>query len=157
MRVYFQLFLQPFQLLQAQGPFAVVVCGRDGPDGQWGTALMKRIDESWPDCVPILMTSSVEVDVVIEALHSGRIFRFLEKPCPGSRLRQVLDEATLEFGRRQAARRRTVELDFSSRVLTDFNGRLEERIAEQTTALVRLFCSNRKLVGPVTRMVAPPC
>jgi len=128
---------EALELLQARGPFAVVVCDRE-LDGQRGSALMTRIDEDWPDCVAILMTSSVEVDVVIEALHSGRIFRFLEKPCPGSRLRQVLDEATLEFGRRQAARRRTVELDFSSRVLTDFNGRLEERIAEQTTALVRL-------------------
>jgi response regulator RpfG family c-di-GMP phosphodiesterase len=128
---------EALERLRTQGGFAVIVSGRD-LDGRPGSALLADVHVEWPDCVPILMTAAVDVDVVIEAIHAGRIYRFLERPCPSDRLREVIREALLEHQGRRDARRRAVELDFSSRVLTDFNGRLEELISEQTTSLMRL-------------------
>ena len=125
------------EVLRARGPFAAVVTDHRVTDMK-GSELLARVREEWPDTVTILQTGAVEVDVVIEALHAGRIFRFLEKACPHERLSLALKDAMVEYRARREARRRADELSFSSRVLTDFNGRLEVLISEQTTALVRL-------------------
>ncbi len=118
-------------------PFAVVACDHD-LGRMRGSDFLVRVSEKLPDCVPIVMAGAIEVDVAINALHQDHIYRLLEKPCPGVRLRQVIDEALCEHRRRRKARRRTVELDFSSRVLTDFNSRLEELVSEQTASMVHL-------------------
>ena len=55
-----------------------------------GLEFLALAHEKSPDTVQIILTSNADVQSAIEAMNSGRIFRFLQKPCP-----QELLEATL--------------------------------------------------------------
>ena len=123
--------------LRLDGPFAIVISDYDMP-GMKGDELLAQVHEQSPETVTMLLTGVVDVDVAIQALHAGRIFRFLEKPCPRERLAAAVRDALDEHHSRTAVRVRAGELDFSRRVLETFNGRLEQRLGEQAASLVRL-------------------
>lgn len=123
--------------LRERGPFSVVVSDYEMP-GAKGVELLASVRAAAPETVTMLLTGVVDVDVAIDALHSGRIFRFLEKPCPREVLLASLDEALAEHHLRLDQRTRSVQSDFSREVLAQFNGRLEQIVHEQTSHLVRL-------------------
>ncbi|MCE9595205.1 MAG: HD domain-containing protein [Planctomycetes bacterium] len=124
-------------LCRDEGPFAVVVADYEMP-GMRGIELVMRIREEWPDTVALMVTGLVDVDVAIDALHNGRVFRFLEKPCPQTHLLSAVDEALTEHRRLRAEREAASSLRFSRAALEHFNGRLNELVNEQTEAMLRL-------------------
>jgi response regulator RpfG family c-di-GMP phosphodiesterase len=124
-------------LLANEGRVAVVVSDYDMP-GASGIELLARVRERDPDTVTMLLTGVVEVDVAIQALHAGRIFRFLEKPCPREVLLHALDDALGEHRQRVERRLESDQSDFSREVLTQFNSQLEHMVHEQTDHLLRL-------------------
>lgn len=122
---------------RTEGPFAAVVADYEMP-GMKGIELVMRIHEEWPDTVAILVTGVVDVDVAIDALHNGRIFRFLEKPCPQAHLLSAVEDAVAEHQRVAGDRELARTLRFSSEALAHFNASLERLIDERTAALLRL-------------------
>jgi response regulator RpfG family c-di-GMP phosphodiesterase len=125
---------EALELCRADGPFAVVVTDY----GRRGSEFLASLHETWPDTVAMVLTRAVELDVAIEALHAGRIFRFLEKPCPRELLALALHDGIVEHRERRERRARTVRLDFSRQCLEHFNGALESRIHEQARSLLTL-------------------
>ena len=69
--------------LKEKGPFAVVVSDMRMP-GMNGIELLTRVKSLYPDTVRIMLTGNADQETAIEAVNSGRIFRFLTKPCPTS-------------------------------------------------------------------------
>jgi DNA-binding NtrC family response regulator len=67
-------------LLQARGPFAVVVSDMNMP-GQSGIEVLARIAEASPDTVRIMLTGQADLGTAVEAVNHGNIFRFFTKPC----------------------------------------------------------------------------
>ncbi len=124
-------------LVRERGPFAVVVSDYEMP-GVKGVDLLASIRATAPETVTMLLTGVVDVDVAIQALHSGRIFRFLEKPCPREVLLSSLEEALVEHRLRVEQRARAEQSEFSCEVLAEFNAQLEGIVHEQTTHLLRL-------------------
>ncbi|MFZ5585241.1 MAG: HD domain-containing phosphohydrolase [Thermodesulfobacteriota bacterium] len=68
-----------FELLKAQGPYAVIVSDFKMP-GMDGVELLGRVREKSPDTVRILLTGYADVDTAIRAVNEGNIFRLLTKP-----------------------------------------------------------------------------
>ncbi|MCC6408318.1 MAG: response regulator [Planctomycetes bacterium] len=125
------------ELCREQGPFAVVVADYEMP-GMKGIELLMRVREHWPHTVPIMITGVVDVDVAIDALHNGRIFRFLEKPCPPGLLTTAIEDALAEHRRIAREHELANTLRFSRETLARFNQTLNGLIDEQTEALLRL-------------------
>ncbi len=123
--------------LENHGPFAVVVSDQEMP-GVKGTEFLAQVHRRWPETVGIMLTGVVNLDVAIRALHSGRILRFLEKPCPQEELLAAVDDGVVEYLRKVCARLHEGELEFSRDALWDFNAALTLRIREQTQALHKL-------------------
>ena len=88
---------EALQLIERQGPFAVVVSDMRMP-AMNGIELLKHIRERSPDTVRIMFTGFAELDSTIEAINEGHIFRFLAKPCSERDL-----AAALKAGLRQHA------------------------------------------------------
>lgn len=141
--------------------FAVLVCDYQSSK-PGGAELIARVHQLYPATVTIVVSKVVEVDVVIQAVNAGRIFRFLERPCPQSRMRVAVEAALAEHHALSETERSVGKLGFSSRVLTDFNGVLEGRIEEQEAALLRLHryvgdlnqCQSLSEIAQVTGMAA---
>ncbi len=137
---------EALEIFRQKGPFGVVVSDYEMP-GTKGVELLARIRALSPETVTMLLTGVVDVDVAIQALHSGRIFRFLEKPCPREVLLTSLDDALAEHHARLEERTRAVQSDFSCEVLAQFNVQLENIVHEQTDHLLRLHRYASELSG----------
>ncbi len=62
-----------------------------------GLDLLKATRELRPDAVGIIVTAFTDVDVLIEAINLGRIYRYITKPWDSKELRGVLNHAVERF------------------------------------------------------------
>lgn len=67
-------------LVRSSGPYAVVVSDLKMPNMD-GIAFLSHVREISPDTVRMMLTGFADVDVAIEAVNEGQVFRFLTKPC----------------------------------------------------------------------------
>jgi DNA-binding NtrC family response regulator len=61
--------------------------------GMTGTELLAGVSAIAPDAVGILLTAYRDIDVIISALHSGRVYRYLQKPWDAREVEVVLRQA----------------------------------------------------------------
>ncbi len=105
--------------ISSHGPFAVIVSDMRMP-GMDGIQFLRRVKESVPDSVRIMLTGNADMQTAIEAVNEGNIFRFLTKPCSPEVLAKAL-EAGIEQYRLVNAERELLEktLRGSVQILTD--------------------------------------
>ncbi|WP_085372292.1 HD domain-containing phosphohydrolase [Magnetospirillum sp. ME-1] len=65
---------------QNEGPFAVVVCDMRMP-GMDGVEVLRRLQEISPDTSRIMLTGNADQKTAVDAINTGQIFRFFNKPC----------------------------------------------------------------------------
>jgi CheY-like chemotaxis protein len=78
------------EMFEANGPFQVVVSDYKMP-GMSGIELLSRVKTISPKTVRIMLTGHADLDVSIEAVNSGNVFRFLTKPCSTEVLSRAID------------------------------------------------------------------
>lgn len=123
-----------FELLDTQGPFAVVVSDFNMPKVD-GVEFLNQVYLTSPDTVLVMLTGRAELDVAVNALHKAHISHFLNKPCP----REVLFE-TLQDGLEQYRLKKTEfylqrQLETANLQLNTLNQQLEELVAQRTQIL----------------------
>lgn len=82
--------------LEVKGPFAVVISDMKMP-GMNGTELLTRVKELAPDTVRMMLTGCAELQIAIDAVNEGNIFRFLSKPCDPEILVNSLKEGIKQY------------------------------------------------------------
>lgn len=129
------------ELLQSEGSFAVVVSDMRMP-GMDGAAFLKRVRESFPDSVRILLTGHADINAAISAVNDGNIFRFLYKPCPQDVLIKSLEDAAEQY-RLVIAEKDLLEktLHGSVKVLTDVLS-LAAPVAFSRASLVKSYVTH---------------
>ncbi len=70
-----------------------------------GLDLLKAAREIRPDAVGIIVTAFTDVDVLIEAINLGRIYRYVTKPWDSKEVRGVLTHAVERFALQRENRR----------------------------------------------------
>ena len=89
--------------LSRRGPYAVILADLHMP-GTDGITLLEEVRRRWPDTVRMMFTGRADRTQVVEALNTGYLFRFLDKPCPSQTLARALREALDQHRRILAAR-----------------------------------------------------
>ena len=74
--------------LEGRGPYAVVISDLRMPEMD-GIQFLTRAKEIAPETIRMMLTGHADVEVAIDAVNEGSIFRFLTKPCPPIRLVQA--------------------------------------------------------------------
>ncbi len=96
----FQLFLatsgEEALALAKQHDIAVIVTDQRMPR-MTGLELLKAAREVRPDAVGVIVTAFTDVDVLIEAINLGRIYRYVTKPWDSKELRGILTHAIERF------------------------------------------------------------
>ncbi len=110
---------QGLDLLQSEGPFAVVIADFRMPEMD-GIQFLSRVKEVAPDTVRIMLTGHADLSTAIDAVNSGNIFRFLTKPCPVEILMNTIQMGLQQY-RLVNAERELLEktLNRSVRLLTE--------------------------------------
>lgn len=71
---------------------AVLIVDQRMP-GMTGVELLNIAHERWPKTIRVLMTAYADIDVVIEAVNEGRIYRYVTKPWNKDELKQTIRQA----------------------------------------------------------------
>lgn len=79
-----------------KGPFAVVIADMHMPVMN-GIEFLRRVKEEAPDTVRMMLTGNADVNVAIQAVNEGSVFRFLTKPCPAEVLGKALVDGINQY------------------------------------------------------------
>lgn len=75
--------------LEAGEKYTVIVSDLQMP-GLDGIQLLSKFKTASPDTIRILLTGHADLDVAIEAVNQGDVFRFLRKPCQSEDLAEAI-------------------------------------------------------------------
>jgi response regulator RpfG family c-di-GMP phosphodiesterase len=123
------------QILKEEGPFAVIVTDYRMPKMD-GIQFLAYAKELTPDTIRIMLSGQADLEVSIQAINEGNIFRFLNKPCPTDQLIKVLNTAMEQY-RLVMSERELLEktLKGSVKLLLDISNALNPRIFSQASRL----------------------
>ena len=62
-----------------------------------GIQLLEKLSPEFPDSVRMILTGFSDIEVIIEAINSGRVFRYITKPWDENELRMTLENARQLF------------------------------------------------------------
>lgn len=133
----------------ASGPYAVVVSDLKMPGGD-GVSFLTKIKRVAPETVCIMLTGFADVDVAMDLLNRGILFRMLTKPVEVGLLSSVLESGlehyNLVFLRQQAEER----LALANKLLEQ---RVEERTRELEEANKELLLEIAERIGAEKELV----
>jgi putative nucleotidyltransferase with HDIG domain len=117
-----------------KNPAQVVVSDQRMPEMS-GVDLLSQVRERWPDVIRMMLTGYTEMDVAVEAINRGEIYRLITKPWNDDELRatirQAFDHADLKI---EIKRLNQVTREQNFR-LQDMNRNLEDKVRERTKQL----------------------
>lgn len=85
------------ELMIGNNDFSVIIADFNMPKMD-GIRFLQRAREKSPDAITIMLTGNANLDLAIQALHKGEIYRFLTKPCAPEVLEKAIDNAIEKFG-----------------------------------------------------------
>lgn len=84
------------RLLLQNKEFHVILSDQRMPT-QTGVEFFEEIIPQYPDIMRILITGYTDIDVVVDAVNKGKIFKYLTKPWDPEALKTTVIEAFSEF------------------------------------------------------------
>lgn len=70
----------------------VVISDKNMP-GMGGNEFLEQVSQRWPETVRIMLTAYTELDAVISAINTGKIFSFMQKPWNNDELKITIQQA----------------------------------------------------------------
>ena len=117
-----------------RSPAQVVVTDQRMPEMS-GVDLLSQVRQRHPDIVRMMLTGYTEMDIAVDAINQGEIYRLITKPWNDDELRatirQAFDHADLKFEIKRL-NQVTREQNFK---LQDMNRNLEDKVRERTKQL----------------------
>lgn len=120
----------------AENPSVQLVISDYRMPGMNGVEFLRRVRDSRPDTIRIVLSGYADTPSVVAAINDGQIYKFLPKPWKDDELRETVNRA-LEFHILQSRNRHlTEELSKSNSYLQDVNEQLEKMMIERGSELL---------------------
>jgi putative nucleotidyltransferase with HDIG domain len=136
---------EPWEVLSASRPqealellatseVQVVVSDQRMPEMS-GVDLLAVVRERHPDLVRMMLTGYTEMNVAVEAINRGEIFRLITKPWNDEELKATLRQAFDHFDLKEEIKRLNQVTREQNFKLQDMNRNLEHKVRERTKQL----------------------
>jgi putative nucleotidyltransferase with HDIG domain len=112
----------------------VVVSDQRMPDMS-GVDLLAAVRERHPDIVRMMLTGYTEMNVAVEAINRGEIFRLITKPWNDEELKATLRQAFDHFEMKEEIKRLNLVTREQNFKLQDMNRNLEHKVRDRTKQL----------------------
>jgi Nif-specific regulatory protein len=93
----------------AEKPVAVIVTDQRMPK-MTGVELLREVRAKMPETVGIILTAFTDVDVLIEAINLGQVYRYITKPWDAQEVRGVLQYAIERYHLQEENKRLSAQL-----------------------------------------------
>ncbi|MFQ5458536.1 MAG: response regulator, partial [Myxococcota bacterium] len=117
-------------------PMQVVVSDHRMP-GMTGVDLLSKIRERWPDIIRILVTGNSEINIAVDAINRGQIYRLITKPWNDDEIRATVREAVDLYTLRGEIKRLNHLTQEQNLHLKDLHQNLEQKVKERTQDLCK--------------------
>ncbi len=104
-------------LLEKYGEVAIIISDQRMPE-MLGTEFLSRTAERFPDTIRIVLTAYTDVRDLVDAINSGKVFKYITKPWNPQHFKSVISQAAETY---QVLKQRTDELRRSLRRESLFN------------------------------------
>ena len=141
-------------LLEAQGEMAIIISDQRMPKMS-GAEFLSRTVERFPDSIRIVLTGYTDVEDLVSAINSGKVFKYITKPWSAKKLKEVVAQAAETYRvikqRTQALSRALRQQSLSNDIMTAVRGSLDYNSTLQTvvTVLGRAFETDLAVLYPV--------
>ena len=82
---------EALRFVDARPELALIVSDQRMPD-MTGIELLRRISSKRPDLIRMLMTAYTEIELVVDAINQGNVYRYLTKPYNDEEFKQMLKQ-----------------------------------------------------------------
>jgi two-component system, NtrC family, response regulator AtoC len=137
----------------AEKEVAVVVTDQRMPR-MTGVELLREVRERQPDAVGIILTAFTDVDVLIEAINLGQVYRYITKPWDAKEVRGVLQYAIERYHLQRENRRLMAQLsEYTGYLNQQLHGEFDFGNIMGDSAALREVLSKVEQVAPTASTV----
>jgi len=104
-------------ILEKEGEMAVIISDQRMPEMN-GSELLSLTVERFPDTIRILLTGFTDVEDLVDAINSGRVFKYITKPWNPNHLQTLVNQASDTY---RLVKKRVAELSRALRRESLFN------------------------------------
>ncbi|MEM8610683.1 MAG: SpoIIE family protein phosphatase [Cyanobacteria bacterium P01_H01_bin.105] len=105
------------ECLNQHGEMAIIISDQRMPKMN-GTEFLSLTTDRFPDTIRIVLTGYTDVEDLVDAINSGKVFKYITKPWKPNELRQVIDEAAKTY---RIVKQRTYDLSQALRKESLYN------------------------------------
>jgi class 3 adenylate cyclase len=122
------------EILQ-QYPIQLIVTDQRMPE-MTGIQFLEKVIHVYPDTIRMILTGFSDIEVIISAINTGRVFRYITKPWDQNELRMTLDNACQFYSLQQ--KNKTLVEELQQKVLEQektlklFQKYVPEEVVQQT-------------------------
>lgn len=87
---------EALEIINKSDEFAVIISDYRMPEMD-GIELLHKVSEISPDTIRIILTGYADMQIAIEAINEGNIFRFLTKPISNEKLINTINDALEQY------------------------------------------------------------
>jgi putative nucleotidyltransferase with HDIG domain len=109
----------------------VVVSDQQMP-GITGASLLANVRELYPDVIRIMLTGYTEMNIAVEAINEGEVYRLMTKPWNDEEMLATISQAFDTHEMRGEIERLNRITKKQNRVLEEMNRSLEQKVQERT-------------------------
>jgi two-component system response regulator AtoC len=132
---------------------AVVVTDQRMPK-MTGVELLREVREKHPDTVGIILTAFTDVDVLIEAINLGQVYRYITKPWDAKEVRGVLQYAIERFDLQRENKKLAAQLaEYTGYLNQQLHGEFDFGNIIGESAALREVLSKVEQVAPTSSTV----
>ncbi len=124
--------------------FAVVIADQLMPEME-GTIFFEKIKQKWPETIRIMITGHVDLDIVLDAINLGNVYRFIFKPWNERELKLTVKSAVSYYELRSENKRLNELLKRQNEQFRELNSNLETKVEERTKEIRQNEGKRRKL------------
>lgn len=109
--------MEALQILDRAGEMSIIISDQRMPKMS-GIEFLSRTVEAFPDTIRIVLTGYTDVEDLVSAINTGKVFKYITKPWNPDELRSVVQQAAETY---QVLKHRTIELRRALRRESLFN------------------------------------
>lgn len=118
----------------AEQPVQVVITDQRMPK-MTGIEFLQEVKERYPNTVRVILSGYEDVNIIIEAINTNAIYRFLTKPWNDKELKATIRQCLAQYGLINQNQLLMEKIKVQNEELRRLNEDLEDTVAERTQSL----------------------